>query len=231
MTQPADASPPAPAEIPWHHLVEETSDESALSASFLTLLVISCLIAGAGVITESPVTIVGAMVVCPDFGPLAALAVGAVGRRRDLVRRGLLALLVGYPLAVAVTFLAGLVLEATGLLDPAALDDLGAVSFVYQVGPYSAMVALLAGVAGMTALVSAKSGALIGVFISVTTIPAAGCAALSATAGDWGRCGASLAQLGVNLAGVALAGTVTLWVARERAREQLSAAGRPAREA
>jgi len=55
--------------------------------------------------------------------------------------------------------------------------------------------------------------------------------ALSATAGDWGRCGASLAQLGVNLAGVALAGTVTLWVARERAREQLSAAGRPAREA
>lgn len=43
-------------------------------------LCLACLIAAVGVVTDSPVTAVGAMVVGPEFGPLAALAVVLVRR-------------------------------------------------------------------------------------------------------------------------------------------------------
>jgi len=43
---------------------------------------------------------------------------------------------------------------------------------IYDVGPFSLIVALLPGAAGMLSLTSTKSAALVGVFISVTTVPA-----------------------------------------------------------
>ena len=46
--------------------------------------------------------------------------------------------------------------------------------FIYQPGVLSLIVALLAGAAGMLSLTSSNSAALVGVFISVTTVPAAG---------------------------------------------------------
>lgn len=109
---------------------------------------------------------------------------------------------------------AGLTLLArvTNLFDPAELSQLHAVSFIYQVGPYSVIIALLAGVAGMLSLTSEKSGVLIGVFISVTTVPAAGFTAVAAVAGHWSQCGSALLQLLINLIGITLAGVLTLLV-------------------
>ena len=73
--------------VVWEELLARTGEESRLNATFLAFLTIACLLAAVGVITDSPVTIVGAMVVGPEFGPLAAIAVGLVRRRWDLVRR------------------------------------------------------------------------------------------------------------------------------------------------
>lgn len=200
----------------WDQLVATTGDDSAITPMYLAFLVIACLLAALGVVTESPETIVGAMVVAPDFGPLAAFAVGVVGRRRDLVRRGVAALLAGYPLAIAVTTACTLLAQALGLFDPGVVSNLEEVSFVYHVGPASVAVALLAGAAGMLALTSQKSATLIGVFISVTTVPAAGFAAVAIVAGDWSHAGRALLQLLVNLTGVAIAGVVVLHLRRSR---------------
>ena len=60
--------------------------------------------------------------------------------------------------------------------------------FISDPNRYSVIVALLAGVAGMVSLTTAKSGALIGVLVSVTTIPAAANVAVAAAYGDWGEC-------------------------------------------
>jgi uncharacterized membrane protein len=80
------------------------------------------------------------------------------------------------------------------------------------VGPLSFVVALFAGAAGMLSLVSAKSAALVGVFISVTTVPAAGFAVVAATVGDWDIAIKSAVQLVVNLLGIVLAAVLVLWV-------------------
>ena len=76
----------------------------------------------------------------------------------------------------------------------------------------SFVVALLAGVAGTLSLTSAKSGALIGVAISVTTVPAAANAAVAFSYQDFQQTWGSSEQLLANLGGIVLAGTLTLLI-------------------
>lgn len=203
----------------WDDLLNETRDESQFNPVFFAFLLLACLLSVFGIVSDSAVTIVGAMVVCPDFGPLAALSVSTVSRRAALARRGLLALGVGYPLAIVVTAALVAIPAWVGWFDPAqALADTRQVAFVYDVGAVSAMTALVAGAAGMLALTSAKSGALIGVFISVTTVPAAGYIALSVVATDWSGAGLGALQLVVNMVGVVVAGAVVLALRQERVK-------------
>ncbi|QYN39698.1 DUF389 domain-containing protein [Pseudonocardia sp. DSM 110487] len=212
-----EAAPGDPQDaIIWDEVVARTGEESRLSVSYQAFLTIACLLAAIGAITDSPVTVVGAMVLGPEFGPLAAVAVGLVLRRGDLVRRGAIALAAGFPLAMAVTAIGSVVLDAVGLLSTAGLADLSQVAFIYEVGPFSLIVALLAGAAGMLALTSAKSASLVGVFISVTTVPAAAFASVALVEGRYAQAMQSALQLAVNLVGIVIAAAVVLLLARSR---------------
>lgn len=72
----------------------------------------------------------------------------------------------------------------------------------------------------MLSLSTAKSGALIGVLISVTTIPAAAAVGLTAAFGDWAGFRGSLAPLAINLVAILLAGVATLAVQRAAYRRR-----------
>ena len=206
---PADA-------VVWDELISRTREESTLSVTFLMFLTLACLLAAIGAVTDSTVTVVGAMVLGPEFGPLAAVSVAIVQRRLDLARRAVIALLVGFPVAMAITAVLTLAAEAVGWVSLDTVRHVKDVDFIFQVGPISFVVALLAGAAGMLSLVSSKSAALVGVFISVTTVPAAGFAAVAGILGDWDVAARSALQLGVNLVGIVLAGVLVL-VLRPRA--------------
>ncbi|HUQ58695.1 DUF389 domain-containing protein [Lentzea sp.] len=208
--------------IVWDELLALTGEESKPSVTFQAFLTIACLLAAVGVATNSTVTLVGAMVVGPEFGPLAAVAVGLVARRWDLVRRAAAALAIGFPLAIAVTSVLTWLGAGAGLLDRETLLHGTESEFIYQFGPFSLIVALLAGAAGMLSMTSAKSAALVGVFISVTTVPAAGYAALAAVLGVWDRVGPAVAQLGINLIGIVAAAAFVLLIRRRRATDGVS---------
>ena len=210
------AAPGAPSDaVVWEQVESRTSEETELSFSFLALMVIAMLIAGVGVITDSPILIVGAMVVGPEFGPLAAVCVAIVQRQRDLAKRSLTALAVGFPLGIAVTYVAAEIGRWLGI-GPDTLTDASQplTNFISHPDWFSVIVAVLAGTAGMISLTSAKSGALVGVLISVTTIPAAANIAVAAAYSDWGEAGGAAQQLGVNLLSIVAAGVVTLSVQR-----------------
>ena len=200
---PADA-------LVWDELIARTREDSTLSVTFVLFLTFSCLLVAIGAVTDSTVTVVGAMVLGPEFGPLAAVSVSLVRRRADLARRAALALLVGFPVAMAVTAIATLAGRAVGWLSFDMVHNMQEVDFIFQVGPLSFVVALLAGAAGMLSLVSSKSSALVGVFISVTVVPAAGFAVVAAILGDWDIAAESTLQLGVNLVGIVVAGVLVL---------------------
>lgn len=194
----------------WDELISRTREDSSLSVTFVLFLTLACLLAAIGAVNDSTVTVVGAMVLGPEFGPLAALSVALVRRRLDLARRAAAALLVGFPVAMGITALAALAGEAVGWLSLDTVSHVDEVDFIFQVGPVSFVVALLAGGAGMLSLVSSKSAALVGVFISVTTVPAAGFAVVAAILGDWDVAAKSAAQLAINLVGIVVAGVLVL---------------------
>jgi uncharacterized hydrophobic protein (TIGR00271 family) len=136
-----------------------------------------------------------------------------VHRRRGLLRRAAITLVVGFVVAIAVATLAALVGRGLGSVGPELLTaDRPQTGFITAPDRWSLVVAVLAGVAGVLSLTSAKSGALVGVFISVTTVPAAGAMALGLALGSGTAFGEAGAQLGINLAGllVAAAGTLLL---------------------
>ena len=199
--------------VVWQEVEARAGDEVRLTATFLVFMAVATMIAAVGVVSDQPILIVGAMVVGPDFGPLAAMAVGIVRRRWRVVGRSAVAVLVGYASAIVVAMLFSLVMVSWGVFpaDPFASSH-PATEFIWTPNVLSYIVGFLAGIAGVLSLTSAKSGALIGVLISVTTVPAAGAAALALAAGEWHTLGTSLLQLVVNLAAIVTGGVVTLFV-------------------
>jgi uncharacterized hydrophobic protein (TIGR00271 family) len=197
----------------WDELAERTGEDSTLTGTFIAFMVLATVLAAIGVVTDSPITIVGAMVVGPEFGPLAGLAVALIRRRTGIARRAAVALLIGFPVAILVTGLLSLLARVAGLIHPTDITGSGReTEFIYHPGWFSLITALVAGTAGMLSLTSSKSAALVGVFISVTTIPAAGNAAVGGVLGQWDETWKSLAQLAINLTGIVGAGVVTLSV-------------------
>ncbi len=207
--------PGAPADaLVWEEVQARTDEESELTWTFLTFMVVATLIAGIGVLLDQSVLIIGAMVVGPEFGAVAALCVALVRRRGGLALRSAKALLVGFPLAILVTVLATLLGRATGLVGTGQFDSAHPLTaFVSKPDAFSFIVAFLAGVVGTLSLTSAKSGALIGVLISVTTVPAAGYVGVAVALGE--PFGGAVLQLLINLSALVLAGVLTL-VAQSR---------------
>lgn len=195
----------------WESLADATHEESTLSATYLAFLTVATMIAACGVVLDNAILIVGAMAVGPEFGPLAGICTALVRRAPRLAWRSLVALLVGFVVAMAVTVGFSLFMDAVGLFH---IEDLDAARpnthFIYRPDWFSFVVAVLAGIAGVLSLTSAKSGALVGVAISVTTVPAAANAAVALGYQEYGQAWHSMEQLLLNLAGIVLAGTLTL---------------------
>jgi uncharacterized hydrophobic protein (TIGR00271 family) len=210
------AAPGLPSDaVVWEEVEQRTSENTELSVSFVAFMVLAMQIGAVGILLDQPILIVGAMVVGPEFGPLAGLSVALVQRRADLARRSLAALGIGFPAGIAMACLATVVFKAIG----ASPDDFLSgehqlTGFISQPDFFSFFVAFVAGTAGILSLTNAKSGALIGVLISVTTIPAASNIGVAAAYGDWHDAGGAAGQLAINLTSIVLAGVLTLYVQR-----------------
>ena len=201
--------------VVWEEVEARTSESIELSGIFLAFMVLACLIASVGIFTGSPILIVGAMVVGPEFGPLAGLCVAAVERRLGVGLRSLAALAVGFPVGITAAFLFTLIAEATDLVEAGFESTQNPLTqFIAEPNEFSFIVACFAGAAGVLSLASAKSGALVGVLISVTTIPAAANVGVAAALGNWSDWRGAMAQLTVNLTAIVLAGVGTLYIER-----------------
>jgi uncharacterized hydrophobic protein (TIGR00271 family) len=209
-------APGAPADaVVWEEVEQHTSENVELSGVFVLFMVLAALIASVGIYLDSEILIVGAMVVGPEFGPIAGFCVALVQRRRDLALRSGVALAVGFPLAISAVFLASLIFKATELTpQDFTAEDHGIANLISSPDAFTVIVAFCAGAAGMLSLSTAKSGALIGVLISVTTIPAAANIGVAAAYGDRDGWTGSLAQLALNLISIVVAGTLVLTVQR-----------------
>ncbi|MGL4173187.1 MAG: DUF389 domain-containing protein [Actinomycetota bacterium] len=210
------AAPGSPDDgVVWDIVKERAWSDTEGSWSFYAFLTLATLIASVAVILDSSILVVGAMVVGPEFGPIVGIAAGVVLGKPQLAVRGLRLLLQGFIVAILITGIVAFIASVAGWIDP---EDITAArpltGFIWKPDRWSFVVAVLAGIAGTLSLTAGRSNALVGVFISVTTVPAAGNLALALALQVPSELTGSITQLLLNVAGMILAGAATLLIQR-----------------
>ncbi|NVI89685.1 DUF389 domain-containing protein [Actinomadura sp. BRA 177] len=199
--------------VVWDELDRSVTEGTALTWSFVAFLALATQLAGIAALIDSPVLVVGAMVLGPEFGAVAAICYGLVRWRPSHIVQAVRALLVGFAAAIVITYVCALVSRWVGVIELDRLPEQRPLTaFIYSPDRWSFIVALLAGAAGVLSLTAGKSSALVGVFISVTTVPAAGNLAVALALKHVSEITGSLLQLAVNFAGMIIAGALTLLV-------------------
>lgn len=199
----------------WEQVIDHAYGASRPTVTFHAFLLLATILAGIAVLTDSPVLVVGAMVVGPEFAAVAAACTGLVFRRWALVARSLQLLVFSFAFAIVAAALIAWIAHRAGMFDAELVTRARPLTaFIWHPDRWSVAVALVAGVAGVLALTTDRSEAMVGVFISVTTVPAAGNLALAIATWNGDEMRGSLAQLGVNLACMILSGALTLALQR-----------------
>jgi uncharacterized hydrophobic protein (TIGR00271 family) len=199
--------------VVWEEVEARIRDESTLTGSYLVTMAVAMLIAAVGIFIDSPVLIVGAMVVGPDYGPLAGVMLGVHRRRFDRAMSAGFTLVAGLAIGAIVCWVFGLLVRLVDQVpDPYKADVRPLTQFISRPDGWSVVVALLAGVVGMLAMTEAKAGTLVGVLISVTTVPAAANIGVAGAMTRWTEAGGAASQLLVNLVVMCAAGVLTLGI-------------------
>jgi uncharacterized hydrophobic protein (TIGR00271 family) len=209
--------------IAWDEVAARTRDDTVVTDAYLLLMTIAGIIAAGGILTSNELLIVGAMIVSPDYGPLAGLCVAIIGgaSERANASTSAWALTLGFTVAAAAAAAVALLASASGQVPASYIaGDRPVTELIAEPNLGSLVVALAAGVAGMIALGQAKSGAIVGVLVSVTTIPAVANVGVALALGNVDEAVGALAQLLINVAGLLAAGVGSLWIGRRLSRRR-----------
>jgi uncharacterized hydrophobic protein (TIGR00271 family) len=195
----------------WDLVHAKIADDASYTPSFFALLIFAGLIGACGILTNSQILIVGAMVVGPEYSAIISVALGIERHDGRTVGRGLLVLLVGFAAAIAVTLAFALCVRAAGHTPKLYLRGVRPVSdLINSPNLFSVVVAVVAALVGVVSLTLARASTLIGVFISVTTIPAAADIAVSIAYGGWREARGSTVQLLLNVGLLIVVGALGL---------------------
>lgn len=199
--------------VVWADVVHKAYDDTELNFTYLTFMTLATVIASIAIVLDSQILVIGAMVLGPEFAAIAALGVAIVRKRWGLLGRAVSSLAIGFTVAILLTTVAALIARGLGWITVESVTaERPQTGFIYTPDKWSFIVAVIAAAAGVLSVTSARVGGLSGVFISVTTIPAAGNIALGLTFGVGHEVWGSLLQLLLNLTGMAMAGWLTLAV-------------------
>ncbi len=184
---------------------------------YVTLTVVSALVATAGLLLDSPAVVVGSMVIAPLIGPALGASIGTVLDERELLRSAITYQVVGVTVAIAAAMLFAALVRFTHVVPPgvdiATIDEIAE-----RLSPdlLSLVIALGAGVAGILSIATGVSVALVGVMIAAALIPPAATAGIALAFGEPMAAVGSTVLVLVNVLSVNLAGLLTLWYAGYR---------------
>lgn len=197
----------------WEQLEYRARADSATSASYGLFMALAAIIASVGILLDSPILIVGAMVIGPEYGPIAAACIALARGRVGSAGRATSTLVVGLLLAAITSFGATTLFRVLAFA-PAAYDlgERQLTAFISRPDGMAAVVAVVAGIAGMLAVTQGRSASLVGVLVSVTTIPAAANLGVATAYGEWREVAGAAAQLAINVIGLLAAGVATVVV-------------------
>ena len=180
--------------------------------TYLLMTVVSAVIATAGLLLDSPATVVGSMVIAPLIGPAMSAAVGSVIDDTEMFRRGVVLQVLGVILSVAAATAFTIFVQTTNLVPPG-MDPLVLSEVEERLSPnfLSLAVAIGAGVAGAISLTAGVSAALVGVMIAVALIPPAATVGIGIAYSEPALALGSAVLVSVNILSINLSALVMLW--------------------
>ncbi|TKX42802.1 TIGR00341 family protein [Halorubrum sp. SD690R] len=160
--------------ISREELQAKADDLASGLGTYVLMTVISSVIATAGLLLDSPATVVGSMVIAPLIGPAMSAAIGTVVDDEALFRRGVRIQVIGVAVAVIAATAFAFALRSLALVPPG-LDPLELAEVSERLAPnvLVLVVAVGAGIAGIVSLMTGVSATLVGVMIAVALIPPA----------------------------------------------------------
>jgi uncharacterized hydrophobic protein (TIGR00271 family) len=194
-------------------------DVDAKRSAFWTMLLLSAVIASAGVIADSTATVIGAMIVAPLSVPIMGMALGVVMGSPVLLRRSALVVTGGVALVIAVGVVASVAIpDSVDLLENTQIAGRTSPSLVDLVA------AMATGLAGAVGLARRDVAAVLpGVAIAISLVPPLAVVGVCAGEGQWSLAIGALLLFASNLVALVLAGTLT-FTAYGYAREAREAA-------
>ncbi|MFP8952601.1 TIGR00341 family protein [Natrialbaceae archaeon A-arb3/5] len=203
--------------ISREELQSRAADLAPAASTYFVLLVVSTVIATAGLLLDSAATIIGAMVVAPLMGPALSASVGVVVDDDELATRGVVLQVGGLIAAIATAAVLGWLLRGTILLPPG--FDITTVPQVRErITPnvLALLLALGSGVAGVISLVRNVGSVLVGVAIAVALVPPAATVGLGIAWGHPTVVVTAGTLVLVNLLSINLTALILLWISGYR---------------
>ena len=120
--------------ISREELQTKADDLASGLGTYVLMTVISAVIATAGLLLDSPATVVGSMVIAPLIGPAMSAAVGTVVDDEDTFRRGVRMQVLGVVVAIAAATLFAFAVRSLALVPPG-LDPLELAEVAERLAP------------------------------------------------------------------------------------------------
>ena len=178
--------------------------------SYVWMMVLSAVVATAGLFTDTPAIVVGSMVIAPIVSPVLTADVGAVRNDRDMLIESLHMQLLGLAVAIAAAAAFAWLLRQVHVVPfELAIEQVELMSVRISPSVLALLVGLAAGAAGAYGLATKGQVTIVGVMIAAALIPTAAAAGIGIA---WGNAvvavGATLllvvSMIGVNLGGAAM---------------------------
>lgn len=197
--------------ISREEMLEIVKQRSRLNGSYLSLIIISSIVATIALIKDNVAMLIGAMVLTPLLGPNLALALSTATANTMLVKRAVLSGGIGYILTFIVAAFTGFV------VGKAAGDDITPMLIGY--GFESIPIAVCAGAAATILLLQGTLSSLIGVMVAVAFLPPIAMTGLALSSGDYSNSIDAFMLFAINLASFNLAAKTVLLTAGIRPRK------------
>jgi uncharacterized hydrophobic protein (TIGR00271 family) len=214
-------------EVVWAQLVQDVHATAQLSWINILLMVIAAGIAAIGILEDQLLLVVGAMALSPDYFPLADTCLSLARGSWDRAARGFATLAVSLAAASLGAWILTEVLDRFDFVEVTTTASRELTLWISRPDGLTVVVALLAGVAGALAITLPDARGLVGVFVSITTIPAAANMGVAIAAQDGGEFAGAAIQLCFNVASLLVAGTLTLLARRRFGRPHGPGVPRP----
>ncbi len=160
---PQEQKEKTPMRVNREELYNQVQDGAKLNIIFITMVILSTIVASIGLLDNNVAVIIAAMVIAPLLGPNVALALSTTLADFELGKLALKTNLVGVLIALIFSISIGLIFH----IDPSSPEIFSRTS----VGMMDVILALASGAAAALAFASGTSASLIGVMVAVALLP------------------------------------------------------------